>query len=172
MILSELFTDKYQYHPIEKKGNQLQTYFDDATGEEVIVKLAHLKKARKSNAYAIGFLRKGEGTFLTNDGKEVSKLLGTVVAAVGDMIKYVDRLDKELNEFIHMDLPRIEVIALTAETESNRARLYDRMVDRMASKYGFTKDVKPEVRSEIESLPGAAGAKVICMARKGSDAAA
>lgn len=173
MILLELFTDKYQYHPIEKNGRVILSYFEDVTGEEVVVRMSCITRAEKSHAYAVGFKRKNEGTFLTNDGKEVSKLLATVIAITDDMIKYIDKIDKELNEFIDAHFPKIEVLVFTAETQSNRARLYERMVDRMATKYGFTRNVKPEIVAEIDALPrGDSDTKLICLARKGSNAAA
>jgi hypothetical protein len=139
----------YRYDP-----NRSWLTFDDADGHEVAVFLKRVdilkeffvqKNDEYDNdiyVYRLDFSRNG-GDDITGNGKEVSKIFATVIEAARLMIQKLKELHK-----IEVD---VLLIGAVKSPDSNRGRLYKRMIDRLSSRYGFEEKIDPDLKTRIDS---------------------
>lgn len=136
MKLLELFSSYYPFtltHSKDDEGDEVFTArFTDADGKEVTVEtliFVFLDPVTSDDVHiaTVNFERDGHEN-LSGDGREVSKIFGTVIKAI----------EQALNK-THFDV----LIFGGDVTHGGRVKLYKHLADRFAEKYGL-KQTAPE----------------------------
>lgn len=165
MLLVELFKSSYPIDDYSYQDYRCTAYFKDAEGKRVSVVFTPLdetihdevaqdledEEQAPVSIWRIDFARNGEGSLLTSDAKDSVMIFSTIVNVLGEMLNHLKGRGIK---------PDIIMIGAMKQKGHDRPGFYKKMIERLASKYGYKPRIKPLVKASILSTMHANGFKL------------